>query len=61
MYPGEGNTAVTVQFRLVVFRPFEGELLVGRVKSSTVEGIVVSMNFFEHVFIPRDGLKDQCA
>lgn len=32
---GDGGVRFAVKFRLVVFRPFEGELLVGKIKKST--------------------------
>lgn len=57
VYPGEGSTAVTVQFRLVVFRPFDGEILLGTVKDSIPEGLIVSMGFFDHVFIPSGSMQ----
>ena len=54
-------------FRLVVFRPFDGEILSGRIRSSSQEGVhgmillrasyqmygyLVSMGFFNDILIP---------
>ena len=39
-------------FRLVIFRPFANEVLVGRIASSTSESIRVSMGFFDDIYIP---------
>lgn len=33
VYPNDGAAFFTVQFRLVVFRPFIGEIIVGKLKS----------------------------
>jgi len=52
VYPGEGSAHQRVKFRLVVFRPFVGEILVGKLISSSTEGIKVSLDFFDDVFIP---------
>lgn len=49
---GDGAAHHEVVFRLVVFRPFVEEVLVGTVAESTEEGIRVSLGFFEDVFIP---------
>lgn len=49
---GDGAAHHEVVFRLVVFRPFVDEVLVGTVAESTEEGIRVSLGFFEDVFIP---------
>ena len=39
IYPGDGNGFVMVTFRMVVFRPFLGEVLEGRVQSMDETGI----------------------
>lgn len=49
---GDGCLYYTVLFRLVVFRPFTNEVLVGRISSSTSEAIRVSMGFFDDIYIP---------
>lgn len=49
---GDGCLYYTVLFRLVVFRPFINEVLVGRITSSTNESIRVSMGFFDDIYIP---------
>ncbi|KAJ1869118.1 coq1 putative hexaprenyl diphosphate synthase [Coemansia sp. RSA 990] len=48
----EGWIWIKVQFRMIVFRPFRDEVLVGRVRSAGDEGIDVSMGFFEDIRIP---------
>ncbi|KAL3207958.1 hypothetical protein MRX96_039381 [Rhipicephalus microplus] len=37
--PGDGSFHTTVQFRYVVFRPFMDEVLIGKIRSSSQEGI----------------------
>jgi DNA-directed RNA polymerase III subunit RPC8 len=46
-----------VKFRLIVFRPFVGEVLVGRIRSCSEEGISVSLTFFDDIFIPAHCLQ----
>ena len=36
IYPGEGAAHFQVKFRLIVFRPFVGEVVVGRLERSTM-------------------------
>ncbi|KAI4519977.1 hypothetical protein K525DRAFT_225977 [Schizophyllum commune Loenen D] len=49
---GDGMLWYKVVFRLVVFRPFTSEVVLGKVKSSDEDGIRVSLNFFDDVYIP---------
>ncbi|CAO3643794.1 unnamed protein product [Cunninghamella blakesleeana] len=48
----DGCSYVKVTFRLTVFRPFIGEILTGRIKSCSPQGIRVSMGFFDDIHIP---------
>lgn len=41
----------------VVFRPFVGEVMVGKIKACTKEGVQVSMDFFDDVIIPSYSLQ----
>ncbi|KAJ1964365.1 DNA-directed RNA polymerase III complex subunit Rpc25 [Dipsacomyces acuminosporus] len=50
----EGWIWVKVKFRVIVFRPFRDEILVGRVRSASPEGIQVSMGFFDDIKIPSE-------
>jgi DNA-directed RNA polymerase III subunit RPC8 len=52
IYPAEGSTHQFVKFRMIIFRPFIGEILVGRIASSNADGIKVSMEFFDDILIP---------
>jgi DNA-directed RNA polymerase III subunit RPC8 len=36
---GTGLVNVNVKFRLIVFRPFKGEILLGKISSATQQGI----------------------
>lgn len=54
IFAGDGGVYIRASFRLVIFRPFEGEILVGKVKQSTKEGIMVSLGFFDHIRIPPE-------
>lgn len=46
-----------VSFRLICFRPSMDEAIIGSVKNCTKEGIQVSLNFFDDIFIPAAKLK----
>eukprot|EP00049_Salpingoeca_infusionum_P026162 m.24187 g.24187 ORF g.24187 m.24187 type:complete len:202 (+) comp8566_c0_seq1:1004-1609(+) len=59
IYPSDGAAHIQTVFRMVVFRPFVGELLRGTIRScSRDEGIHVSLgNFFGDVLLEPDSLK----
>ncbi|CAM9360398.1 unnamed protein product [Ascophyllum nodosum] len=57
VYPSDGSAHYKVRFRLLVFRPFVGEILRGRVSSCTKDGIKVSLEFFENAIVPKDLLQ----
>lgn len=45
-----------VEFRMVVFRPFKGEVMFGRIRSSTPAGINLRTDFFDDIFVPYEEL-----
>ena len=53
VYQGEAHAFVKVQFRLIVFRPVVGEVMVGKIRSSNPDGICISIDFFEDIFVPK--------
>lgn len=53
---GTGFVNVNVEFRMIVFRPFKGEVMLGKIRSSTVNGINVGTEFFDEIFIPYSEL-----
>jgi DNA-directed RNA polymerase III subunit RPC8 len=57
VFPGDGSSHTRVTFRYVVFRPFVDEILVGKVKSCSKEGVYISMQFFDDIFIPASNLQ----
>ncbi|XP_060562211.1 DNA-directed RNA polymerase III subunit RPC8-like [Ruditapes philippinarum] len=58
IFPGDGAHHTIVQFRYVVFRPFVDEILLGKIKSCSKEGVCVSMGFFDDILIPADSMQD---
>lgn len=46
-----------MKFRYVVFHPFIDEVLVGRIKACSHEGVTVSMEFFDDIIIPYEYLQ----
>ena len=49
---GTGNVNVNVEFRLIVFRPFKGEVILGKIYNCSRKGIQVSIDFFEDIHVP---------
>lgn len=56
--PSSACQHVSVEFRLVMFRPFVGEILTGTVVSCDEEGVRISMGFFDEVHAPSRLLQD---
>eukprot|EP01138_Halocafeteria_seosinensis_P000167 gb/GECG01000173.1/.p1 GENE.gb/GECG01000173.1/~~gb/GECG01000173.1/.p1 ORF type:complete len:290 (+),score=39.70 gb/GECG01000173.1/:1-870(+) len=52
LFHGEATPHTQVHFRLLVFQPFEDELIIGTVKMCIPEGIIVSMGLFSDILIP---------
>eukprot|EP00903_Cladosiphon_okamuranus_P019376 g17816.t1 len=57
VYPSDGAAHYKVRFRMLVFRPFVGEILAGKVSCCNKQGIKVSLDFFENASIPKDLLQ----
>ncbi|EED16055.1 DNA-directed RNA polymerase III subunit 22.9 kDa, putative [Talaromyces stipitatus ATCC 10500] len=55
---GTGLVNVNVTFRLIVFRPFKGEILLGKITGSSEEGLKIGMEFFSDITVPGDLLFD---
>ncbi|KDO30114.1 hypothetical protein SPRG_05306 [Saprolegnia parasitica CBS 223.65] len=52
IHPSDGTSHTEVVFRMVVFQPFIGEVLKGKIISCTEEHIRVSMDFVQDIIIP---------
>lgn len=55
--PGDGASHTKVEFRYVVFRPFVSEIIIGKIRSCSKEGVHVTLGFFEDILIPPEGLQ----
>lgn len=58
---GDGCLYHHVVFRMVVFRPFGQEILVGKVKSSDEVGVRLTMGFFDDIHVPAHLVPKPCA
>lgn len=56
---GDGYVNVNVEFRLVVFHPFKGEVMFARISSCSPDGIHLRTDFFDDILIPFDELPDE--
>ena len=52
LFQGSAAQHTSVTFRVFVFRPFVGQVLLGRVASAEPRGVRVSMGFFDEIFVP---------
>lgn len=60
VHPGHDASAhVNVLFRLLLFRPQLGEILEGVVRSSSEEGVRVTLQFYDDILIPPMMMKPQ--
>ncbi|XP_017725732.1 PREDICTED: DNA-directed RNA polymerase III subunit RPC8 [Rhinopithecus bieti] len=58
--PGRGQDGAShtkVHFRYVVFHPFLDEILIGKIKGCSPEGVHVSLGFFDDILIPPESLQ----
>lgn len=57
IFPGDGASHTKVHFRYVVFHPFLDEILVGKIKGCSAEGVHVTLGFFDDIIIPPESLQ----
>lgn len=57
IHPSDGTAHTQVEFRMVVFRPFVGEVLKGKIVSCDEDNVRVSMGFMEDILIPSFALQ----
>lgn len=55
--PGDGASHTRVKFRYIVFRPFIEEILLGKIRSCSQEGVHVTLGFFDDILIPPTALQ----
>ncbi|KAK2970185.1 hypothetical protein RJ640_019653 [Escallonia rubra] len=51
--PGDGASTYTVMFRMIMFRPFVGEVIAAKLKESDREGLKLSLGFFDDIHVPE--------
>ncbi|KAK1341658.1 hypothetical protein QTO34_018075 [Cnephaeus nilssonii] len=54
VFPGDGASHTKVHFRYVVFHPFLDEILIGKIKGCSPEGV---HGFFDDILIPPESLQ----
>ncbi|SMY20564.1 unnamed protein product [Zymoseptoria tritici ST99CH_1A5] len=58
---GTGIVNVNVDFRLIVFRPFKGEIIRATITQSNPTGIYLSVDFYEDLVVPPETLFDNTS
>lgn len=56
--PVEGAPTYTVVFRMIMFRPYVGEVIAAKLKDSNSKGLQLSLGFFDDIYIPSYALPD---
>ena len=59
--PIDIDAVVTVEFRIVVFRPFKNEIIFAKITESTPAGLHLRTDFFTDIFVPFEKLPDKCV
>ncbi|CCI46337.1 unnamed protein product [Albugo candida] len=57
IHPSEGDSHTQVEFRMIVFRPFIGEVLKGKILSCNENHIRITMEFMQDILIPSYALQ----
>ncbi|KAL5712391.1 hypothetical protein ACHQM5_014572 [Ranunculus cassubicifolius] len=52
IFPGDGASTFTAEFRLIMFRPFVGEILSGELQECDEKGLRLSLGFFKDIIVP---------
>ncbi|KAI5301726.1 DNA-directed RNA polymerase III subunit rpc25 [Ascosphaera atra] len=53
-----GGQRKSFKFRMIVFRPFRGEIVLGKITSGSEKGIKISLEFFNDILVPPSLLLD---
>lgn len=56
LHHGSASQHVQATFRLLTFKPRKGQVIEGQISAVSVNGMHVTMGFFEHVFIPGQNM-----
>ena len=57
IYHGDGAAFVRVTFRLILFKPYKDEILVGKINSCDQSSVNVTIDFFDNIIIPKENLQ----
>ncbi|GCB75731.1 hypothetical protein scyTo_0019802, partial [Scyliorhinus torazame] len=57
IFPGDGASHTKVHFRYVVFRPFLDEIITGKIKGCSQDGVHVTLGYFDDILIPPESLQ----
>ncbi|KAL6966625.1 hypothetical protein U1Q18_032406 [Sarracenia purpurea var. burkii] len=52
IFAGDGASTYTVRFRLIMFRPFVGEVIVAKLKEFDAHSLRLSLGFFDDIYVP---------
>ncbi|CAD7081260.1 unnamed protein product [Hermetia illucens] len=55
--PGDGASHTEVIFRYIVFRPTVGDVITGKIRSCSREGVHITLGFFDDILIPPTALQ----
>jgi len=56
IFPDDGGTYTKVTFKVLIFRPSIGETINGRVGYADDSGFLVTLGFFQDIFVPKSEL-----
>ncbi|KAK9689778.1 hypothetical protein RND81_09G080400 [Saponaria officinalis] len=54
--PNDGAPTYTVVFRMIMFRPYVSEIIIGKIIESDSKGLRLSLGFFDDIYIPSYAL-----
>ncbi|KAK8971223.1 hypothetical protein KSP40_PGU012760 [Platanthera guangdongensis] len=60
IFPGDGCSTYEVIVRLVMFRPYVGEILRGKIEESNEDGLRLSLGFFNDTYVAVSQLQRPC-
>ncbi|KAG0450378.1 hypothetical protein HPP92_026789 [Vanilla planifolia] len=59
IFPGDGCPTYEVIMRLVMFQPFVGEIISGKIEESSKDGLRLSLGFFNDIHVPAAQLEQK--
>lgn len=58
LIPGDGASHIEVKFNVIAFRPIINQVIQGKIRTCSPEGVHVTLEFFDDILVPPNSLPE---